>query len=525
VPPHATRTCYDGPDGTRDVGACKHGTETCADDGSAWGVCKGETKPAAETCESTADEDCDGLDCVQWAVGASDVGITAVAIDPGSGDLVVAGVAVAATHVGSTNFDPALGSLFLGRMRSDGSGFHAWHFGAQCSGALRSLIVGQGSDLLVGGYASSSCTIGGSALPAGQFVARLDPSGTGLTWLRAIGSTPPSHLIPLDPPVPAMALTPTGDVVISSFYFGSVDFGDGPQGTLADTTSENQSGYVALLDGTSGMGSSASSGPQWAQLFSNVAVLSSAPVSLSSPSVAVDSTGMIRLAYAFTGTTNLVATDGTALSGSVSAGGTDVVVIGIDSASGDSGTVYSALQIGDASDQRVTRVAVGPDDSFIVSGVFSGSMQVPSSVGQAMEIDATLPSGEGYALAFNSSGFLKWANAFKAAATPHEAAVDSAGNTHLAAVLAGQLDWGQGSLDAAGGDMLLFADFDANGGVRWYRGYAHALDAYLTLRLATMPAGNTLVGVSAQTWPLAIGTGNLTDATSTLNAAATAFAP
>ena len=51
------RTCYDGPAGTKGVGPCKSGTQTCA--AGSWGSCKGQVIPAKETCNGV-DEDCSG---------------------------------------------------------------------------------------------------------------------------------------------------------------------------------------------------------------------------------------------------------------------------------------------------------------------------------------------------------------------------------------------------------------------------------------------------------------------------------
>lgn len=64
--PNAKRACYDGPNGTQGVGACRAGTQTCAMDGSAWGPCAGEVVPGVEAghCVDNVDNDCDGLvDC------------------------------------------------------------------------------------------------------------------------------------------------------------------------------------------------------------------------------------------------------------------------------------------------------------------------------------------------------------------------------------------------------------------------------------------------------------------------------
>ncbi|MBK8255062.1 MAG: hypothetical protein IPK82_20680 [Polyangiaceae bacterium] len=54
--------CYEGPQGTANVGACQEGTQTCNDQGTAYGLCKGQVLPAAaEDCLTPADDDCDNL--------------------------------------------------------------------------------------------------------------------------------------------------------------------------------------------------------------------------------------------------------------------------------------------------------------------------------------------------------------------------------------------------------------------------------------------------------------------------------
>ncbi|MGK3972631.1 MopE-related protein [Sorangium sp. So ce118] len=52
--------CYSGDLDTLGVGACKAGTARCREDGSGFGSCLGEVLPAAETCLTPADDDCDG---------------------------------------------------------------------------------------------------------------------------------------------------------------------------------------------------------------------------------------------------------------------------------------------------------------------------------------------------------------------------------------------------------------------------------------------------------------------------------
>ena len=52
-----TRDCYDGADGTRGVGQCVGGTQTCA--AGDWGICADQVLPVGEACNGL-DDDCDG---------------------------------------------------------------------------------------------------------------------------------------------------------------------------------------------------------------------------------------------------------------------------------------------------------------------------------------------------------------------------------------------------------------------------------------------------------------------------------
>ena len=55
-----SRACYTGPEGTKGVGSCKGGTQTCSQ--GKWSTtCKGEVAPKEELCQNGVDEDCDGV--------------------------------------------------------------------------------------------------------------------------------------------------------------------------------------------------------------------------------------------------------------------------------------------------------------------------------------------------------------------------------------------------------------------------------------------------------------------------------
>jgi hypothetical protein len=57
-----TRPCYNGPTGTENVGVCKDGTQTCAN--NVWGACTGEVDPAPwnpSFCCDAVDHECTGV--------------------------------------------------------------------------------------------------------------------------------------------------------------------------------------------------------------------------------------------------------------------------------------------------------------------------------------------------------------------------------------------------------------------------------------------------------------------------------
>jgi protein-arginine deiminase len=59
--PGSTIDCYSGPPSTKDVGICMSGTQQCNQQGTGYGPCNGEVLPLSEDCNTTADEDCDGM--------------------------------------------------------------------------------------------------------------------------------------------------------------------------------------------------------------------------------------------------------------------------------------------------------------------------------------------------------------------------------------------------------------------------------------------------------------------------------
>lgn len=59
--PGAVQSCYTGAPGTKNVGPCKAGTQTCKADGLGWTDCAGQVLPVSEICADNIDQDCDGI--------------------------------------------------------------------------------------------------------------------------------------------------------------------------------------------------------------------------------------------------------------------------------------------------------------------------------------------------------------------------------------------------------------------------------------------------------------------------------
>lgn len=104
--PQRLRRCYTGAGSRTAASPCKEGLSTCANDGSAWGDCQGETVPVPEICGNGKDDDCDGRvdnDCsdpqITPTLALSDMGIAE--------DGRVVGVASGERRVWATCWDAA----------------------------------------------------------------------------------------------------------------------------------------------------------------------------------------------------------------------------------------------------------------------------------------------------------------------------------------------------------------------------------------------------------------------------------
>jgi hypothetical protein len=471
--PGSTQSCYDGPAGTEGQGICKAGQQTCADDGASWGPCVGEVLPKPEDCATPEDENCDGQappceGALLWAKRFGDgsdqygAGVAADAAgnvivvgsfngsaDFGGGALVSAGASdvfvvkldpqgnyLWAKRFGDANdqtaesvaVDSAGNVIVVGEFRGtinfggspltsaggvdafvvklDPNGGHLWSksFGDASGQAAQSVAIDAVGDVCITGYFGGTINFGGSTLTSSSsgdlFVAKLDPNG-GHLWSKDFGGGPQGRQ--------AIAVDASGDVFVTGYALGTLDFGGGPldgDGTIfaakldpsggyqwakrfGDGSSGPQSGvgiaatgvgavvltggfggmldfgggtlpvgtgggvYVAELDG--------SGGHLWSKAFG----------SAGSWGVASDSTNNVVLTGAMTGQTNF---GGPPLP---SAGGKDFFLAKLEGQHGDH---KWSERFGDAQDQIAQSVAVDAPGNVLVAGYFAGTIDFGGGV-------------------------------------------------------------------------------------------------------------------------------------------------
>jgi hypothetical protein len=332
--------CYSGPDGTKGIGICQAGKQTCRMDGSGYDACVGEVKPKAESCAAKEDENCDGHDCVQWAElfgDGADQKATALAVDA-SGNIFVVGtfageIALNGVKIGSK------GSTDAFVLKLDPSGKLLWgkQFGDVGTQEGQAVTVDSTGSVVVAGFSATAFSLADPQMtttPAGLFVVKLDSQGT-VVWSNgfgALGCGPAK-----DSAIAAMATTSGNNVVIAGRYCGSIDFGDGM------TTSQMASldGFVAILAG--GTGSAKKANGSWSWVFGDGSEQRAVGVATSGAFDEITVTGDLVGSMDF----------GTAASTATSHGGYDVFYAKFLS----TGEPESVHAFGDSDDQHATALA------------------------------------------------------------------------------------------------------------------------------------------------------------------------
>ena len=288
--------CYTGPKGTENVGTRHGGTQTCAADGMAFGPCMGEQTPAAETCGSGKDTNCDGFLCGQtkWATAfgtplvdsSGGVGVDA------AGNVYAAGgfggeTAGAVMHIGQFTLITAGGSdVFVAKFDPKGTALWAKRFGDVGNDFVSAMAVGASGNIVLAGFTDGMVDFGGGAIMGEIVVAMLDSDGN-YVWSTSCGGTTVSGA---DSTPSSIAFDPNGDIVVAGSFNGTVDCGGGMHVSVGNTDI-----LLAKLSGAKGT-------EVWSNSFGDANIQTAG-------ALAVDATGNIVLSGSNYGTVSFGGSD------------------------------------------------------------------------------------------------------------------------------------------------------------------------------------------------------------------------
>jgi hypothetical protein len=471
------------------VGICKAGTQTCKPDGSGFGECTGEVTPQVETCASTADEDCNKLDCVKWAelFDCSNVSVDGVAVDP-DGNIVVVGTFMgtiplssgALTSTGNNN-------VFVIKLDVAGKPLWGKAFGATGNDAFATAVaVDAMGDIVIGGKAVGAMSFGGAPVDPGIFVAKLSKADGQHVWSRGLTVGYEGASLFDSDYLRALAVTPEGDVLIGGTFSSSIDFGDGV--IAGPSANSGYYGYVAKLYRADGSGKSADGG--WGR------ALCSGTSYCDVGGVAVDSMGAVLLAADFHGTLDLSSS-----SHLTAAGSQDMVLAKLT----PSGSPVWQRQLGAAGAMcQVHDLAVDAGGGPVLVGAFKGSIDFGAG-------NVSASSNMGFIAHYGPDKAHVWSRFFDTdgSGALFATAATAGGGAFLAGRFSTAVSFGSGSptLTPSGGADVLVAAFSGSGTVAWARGYGGPLDQEAT-GVALTPQGDPIVVGSAM-GPIDFGAGTL----------------
>jgi len=156
----------------------------------------------------------------------------------------------------------------------------------------------------------------------------------------------------------------------------------------------------------------------------------------------------------------------------------------------DGGEALWSSIYGDGNTQEPTAIAVGPDGSIFVTGVFEGAVQF----GEPDETLIGAGSNDIFLAKFDREGKHVWSKRFGDSSGQRSTgiAVDSSGDVVIVGALWGAVDFGDGELQSAGNGDVFAAKFSASGEAVWSRRFGDATVQYAE-DVATNPVTGDVV--------------------------------
>lgn len=274
-----------------------------------------------------------------------------------------------------------------------------------------------------------------------------------ITSTSAAGAAPGEHLWSKrlgdvnEQQAQSVAVDAAGDILVTGYFAGSVDFGGGPLTTPSYSAPDI---FLAKFD--------AAGAHMWSKRFGDSGTQRAF-------SVAVDAAGNVFITGDFFGSVDF---GGGPLSG---AGAGDIFLAKFDA---DGNHIWSK-RFGDAGIQNGTSVAADDAGNVLVTGNFQGTVDLGggplTSVPGSLDIFLVKFDADGNHLWSKSSGY-------SGVKTATGVAVDGAGNVLLTGYFGGSVDFGgpSGPLTSAGGVDIFLAKFDPAGNRLWSRQFGDAND-------------------------------------------------
>jgi hypothetical protein len=343
-----------------------------------------------------------------------------------SNNVIVTGQFSGAVDFGGGGLTSAGGDdIFVAKL--DAAGNHVWskRFGDALFQKGLSVAVDASGNAIVTGCFAGTVDFGGDSLTAAGsddiFVAKFDAAGNH-TWSKAFGDL----VFQEGSSVAADAL---GNVIVTGFFRGTVDFGGGPLTEVGGFDI-----FVAKFD--------ADGNHVWSKRFGD----GSPQLSWS---VTVDGPGDVIIAGQFEGTVDF---GGGVLT---SAGNNDIFVAKFDAA----GNHVWSQRFGGSMDDGASSVATDAAGNVCLTGSFLNTV----NFGGADLVSAGF--SDIFLVKFISTGAHQWSKRFGDGdgQTARSVAVVGSGDVILTGVFAGTIDFGGGVLTDAGAGDLFVAKFDAGG--------------------------------------------------------------
>jgi cysteine-rich repeat protein len=326
-------------------------------------------------------------------------------------------------------------------------------FGATGDDIGYDIAVDSAGNVLLTGYFQGTVDFGGGPLSsAGSwdvFAVKLDAQGQHM-WSRRFGGTSDDH-------GRAIAVDSAGNVLLTGYFWGTVDFGGGPLSSAGWDT------FAVKLD--------AQGQHLWSRRLGGTGVDIG-------DDIAVDSAGNVLLTGYFQGTADF---GGGPRS---SAGGYDIFAVELDA----QGQHIWSRRLGGTSHDYGLDIAVDSAGNVLLTGYFEGTADFGGG---------PLPSAGGrdiFAVELDAQGQHLWSRRLGGTSNDfgYGITVDNAGNVLLTGYFGGTVDFGGGPLSSAGGGDIFAIELDAQGQHLWSRRFGGTSEDY-GFGIAVDSAGNVLL--------------------------------